>query len=141
MRKLGTAGADWKLGILGFGGRRRLDGMPLAPPATDPPLGGGPGLPAMGPPTPGDIKGERPWAALDGGAPCRPKVTAWILASMSCETLRPLPLLVIVEAFGRGLRAALMFPNGVEEGVMLAVVIPEVETVRMVGRGGSSAVG
>jgi hypothetical protein len=60
---------------------------------------------------------------------------------MSCETLRPLPLLVIVEALGRGFLAALMFPSGVEDGVMLAVVSPDVETVRMVGRGGSRAVG
>jgi len=100
-----------------------------------------PAPPAMGPPTLGDIMGERPCAALGGGAPCRPKCTACILASMSCETLRPLPLLVIVEALGRGFLAALMFPSGVEEGVMLAVVSPDVETVRMVGRGGSRAVG
>lgn len=99
-----------------------------------PPVGGGPDLPAMGPPTPGDIIGERPWAALGGGAPCRPKCTACILASMSCETLSPLPLLVIVEAAGRGFLAALIFPSGVDEGVMLAVVSPDVETVRIVGR-------
>ena len=60
---------------------------------------------------------------------------------MSCETLSPLPLLVIVEALGRGFLAALMFPSGVDEGVMLAVVSPDVEMVRMVGRGGSRAVG
>lgn len=95
----------------------------------------------MGPPVVGDIMGERPWAGLGGGAPCRPKCTAFILASMSCETLRPLPLLVMVEAFGRGLRAALMFPSGVEEGVILVVVSPDVETVRIAGRGGSRASG
>jgi hypothetical protein len=49
---------------------------------------------------------------------------------MSCETLRPLPRLEMVGAFGgRGFLAALMLPRGVEEKVMFAVA-PEVETVR-----------
>jgi hypothetical protein len=53
---------------------------------------------------------------------------------MSCETLRPLPRLEIVGAFGgRGFLAALMLPRGVEEKVMFAVA-PEVETVRGMGR-------
>jgi hypothetical protein len=65
-----------------------------------------------------------------GGAPCRPRCTAFILARMSCETLRPLPRLEMVGAFGgRGFLAALMLPRGVEEKVMFAVA-PEVETVR-----------
>lgn len=81
------------------------------------------------------------WAgALPGGAPCRPRCTACILASMSCETLRPLPRLEIVEAFGRGFRAALMLPKGVEEGVMLGVAA-EVDTERGGGRASVGEVG
>lgn len=139
IRKLGTVGADWKFVMFGlaFGGRRKFDGTPPGPLTIGPPDGGGPGLPAM----PGDIIGERPCAPLGGGAPCRPRCTAWILANMSCETLSPLPRLVMVEAFGRGFRAALIFPSGVEDGVMLAVVAPDVEMERMAGRGGSSALG
>ena len=72
--------------------------------------------------------------ALPSGAPCRPRCTACILASISCETLRPLPRLEMVGAgFGRGLRAALMLPSGVEDEVMLAVA--PVETERAGGRG------
>ena len=52
---------------------------------------------------------------------------------MSCETLRPLPRLEIVEALVRGFRAALMLPSGVDDGVILAVAA-DVETERGVGR-------
>jgi len=40
---------------------------------------------------------------------------------MSFETLRPLFLLAIVGALFRGFLAALILPNGVDEGVMLDV--------------------
>jgi hypothetical protein len=60
---------------------------------------------------------------------------------MSCETLSPLPLLEIVGGFGgRGFLAALMFPNGVEEGVMFAVA-PVVIAVRGAGRSANRWVG
>jgi hypothetical protein len=60
---------------------------------------------------------------------------------MSCETLRPLPRLEMVGAFGgRGFLAALMLPRGVEEKVMFAVA-PEVETVRGRGRSAERKVG
>jgi hypothetical protein len=53
---------------------------------------------------------------------------------MSCETLSPLPLLEMVGGFGgRGFLAALMLPNGVEEGVMFAVA-PVVDIDRGKGR-------
>lgn len=55
---------------------------------------------------------------------------------MSCDTLRPLPLLEMVGALPRGFLAALMFPKGVDEGVMLAVA-PVVETERTAGRSGT----
>jgi len=55
---------------------------------------------------------------------------------MSCETFRPLPLLEMEGAFPRGFLAALIFPSGVEEGVMLAVA-PVVEAVRAAGRSGT----
>lgn len=86
-----------------------------------------------GPPAPGDR--TLGWfGILPGGAPCRPRWTACILASISCETLRPLPRLEMVGAFGgRGFRAALILPSGVDEGVMLAVA-PLVETERTGGR-------
>lgn len=42
------------------------------------------------------------------------------------------------ETFGLGFLAALTLPSGVEEGVMDAAVVPEVEIERTVGRGGSS---
>jgi hypothetical protein len=76
-----------------------------------------------------------------GGAPCRPRRTASIRASMSCETMRPLPRLEMVGvAVGRGLRAALMLPSGVEEIVMFAVA-PEVESERAAGRSGTGSEG
>jgi hypothetical protein len=56
---------------------------------------------------------------------------------MSCETLRPLPLLEMVGAFPRGFLAALMLPSGVEEGVMLAVA-PVVDWERAAGRSGGT---
>jgi hypothetical protein len=55
---------------------------------------------------------------------------------MSCETMRPLPRLEMVGvAVGRGLRAALILPRGVEENVILAVA-PVVECERTAGRSG-----
>jgi hypothetical protein len=67
-----------------------------------------------------------------GGAPCRPRWTACILANISRETLRPLSRLEMVGALLRGLRAALMLPSGVDEGVMVAV--PVVAAERTEGR-------
>lgn len=85
--------------------------------------------------------GGRPGAPF-GGAFCRPRCTACILASISCETLRPLPRLDIVGgAVGRGFRAAFMFPSGVDEVVMDAAVAPDVDMERTLGRGGSSPCG
>lgn len=55
--------------------------------------------------------------------------------------MSPLPRLVMVEALGRGFRAALTFPSGVEEGVMLAVVAPDVDMDLIAGRDGSRALG
>ena len=55
---------------------------------------------------------------------------------MSCETCRPLALLEMVGALPRGFLAALMFPSGVDEGVMLAVA-PEVTLARAAGRSGT----
>lgn len=96
-----------------------------------------PGMELPGLAFPGPFAGAGRPRAPPGGAPCRPRCTAWILARISCETLRPLPRLEMVGALGRGFRAAFIFPKGVEEGVILAVVAPEVECVRMAGRGGS----
>lgn len=133
----GTAGADWKLDICGFapGGSRKLAGMPP---------GRGPGevglgLPAGGPPKLGDNIGGRPGAPFGGGAPWRPRWTACILASMSCETLSPLPRLEMVGVFVRGFRAAFIFPKGVEDVVMAAVVIPDVDMEWIPGRGRGSS--
>jgi hypothetical protein len=50
--------------------------------------------------------------------------------------LRPLVRLDIVGAFARGFLAALMLPNGVDEGVMEALA-PLVDTERIEGRRGS----
>jgi len=52
---------------------------------------------------------------------------------MSCETFKPLARLEIVDAFGRGFLAALIFPSGVEDEVMVAVA-PEVDKDRGEGR-------
>ena len=53
--------------------------------------------------------------------------------------MRPLPRLEMVEAFGgRGFLAALTLPRGVEDLVMPAVVVPDVDIERTPGRGGSS---
>lgn len=87
---------------------------------------------------PGDIMGDLPGAPFGGGAPCRPRCTACILANMSCETLSPLPLLVMVEAFGLGFLAALRLPSGVDEVVMEAAVAPDEDMERTPGRGGSN---
>jgi hypothetical protein len=56
---------------------------------------------------------------------------------MSCETLSPLPLLEMVGGFGgRGFLAALMLPNGVEEGVMFAVApVVDIDRGKGVGEG------
>jgi hypothetical protein len=56
---------------------------------------------------------------------------------MSEETFRPLPLFENVGVIF-GLRAALIFPRGAEESVILAVVaVAEVDTERRDNRGGS----
>lgn len=95
-------------------------------------------MPATGPPAGGDMTLGR--GAPPGGAPCLPRWTACILASISCETLRPLPLLEMVGAFGgRGFLAALMFPSGVEEVVIFAVA-PDVDIERGAGRAWSREV-
>lgn len=116
-------------GGLAPGGSRKLPGIP-------PGNGGGDVTPDCAlDPLPGPIVGER-FEPPPGGAPCRPKCTAWILAKMSCETLRPLPRLEMVAgAFGRGFLAAFIFPRGDEDEVMLAAITPEVDVVRIAGRG------
>jgi hypothetical protein len=43
----------------------------------------------------------------------------------------------MVGALGRGFLAALIFPRGVDEGVMLAADAPLVDMDRIAGRGGS----
>jgi hypothetical protein len=61
---------------------------------------------------------------------------------MSWETFSPLPLLEMVGGFeGRGFLAALMFPNGVEDDVMLAVAPEVVDAVRGGGRSADSRSG
>jgi len=125
----GTAGADWKFVVGGLTGIRKLLGTPPGCPPGDMGLlllGDELGLWGAGP-----LPGKPV-----GGAPFRPRWTACILASMSWETLSPLPLLEMVGGFGgRGFLAALMLPSGVDEDVIV-VVAPEVDTVR--GRGRSA---
>jgi hypothetical protein len=58
---------------------------------------------------------------------------------MSCETLSPLPRLEMVGAVVRGFRAAFIFPSGVEDAVMAAVVAPDVDTEWIPGRGRGSS--
>jgi hypothetical protein len=90
------------------------------------------------PPPPGVMTFDRPGTPA-GGAPCRPRRTASILARISDERLSPPPLLEMVGAFGgRGFRAAFMLPSGVDEGVIF-VVAPLVDMERTEGRCGSIA--
>lgn len=61
---------------------------------------------------------------------------------MSWETLRPLPRLEMVGGFeGRGFLAALMFPSGVEEDVMVGVAADVVDAVRGGGRSAAGSSG
>lgn len=69
-----------------------------------------------------------------GGAPCRLRCTACILARISCDTFKPLPRLDIVGAWGLTFLAALSVPRGVEEAVILDVGA-DAETERNAGRG------
>jgi hypothetical protein len=74
-----------------------------------------------------------------GGAPLRPRLTACILARMSGGRLTPLlPRLAMVGALGRGFRAALMLPSGVDEKLMFGVGAPDVDSERTAGRSGES---
>lgn len=82
------------------------------------------------------LGGNGPFAGKPvGGAPCRPRRTASILARISEDRLRPLPRLEMGGGAGpRGFRAALILPNGVEENVILAVAA-DVDTEWPPGRG------
>lgn len=130
----GTAGADWKEGMAGLTGMRKLVGMP-------------PGWPPRGPPGDRAARGSTEGPGLCGacplagrpvgGAPLRPRWTAWMRARMSWDTLRPLPRLDMVAGLA-GRRAALILPSGVDEDV---IPVEEEEEVIAVDAGRTGGAG